>query len=156
MCIPAGRAVRAAPALLGVLALVLAAAGCGGPSAADIASLAGTWERVEAGEPNADFTLTVATAEDGADVTFANHAGGTSETVAATMEHGSLACVRPAGDALFPYPATASASGVPAGSALRLSLDEGGQLVVDLVLPDGTLEPVGIYERASASGAAEP
>ena len=44
----------------------------------------------------------------------------------------------------------------PPESELQLSLDENGQLVVDLVLADGTLEPVWIYERMAAPSPAEP
>jgi hypothetical protein len=53
-----------------------------------------------------------------------------------------------------PSPAPA-APGVPAESDLRLSPDESGRLAVDLVLADGTLEPVWVCERAPGA-AAEP
>jgi hypothetical protein len=45
---------------------------------------------------------------------------------------------------------------VPLESDLRLSLEENGQLVVDLVLADDTLEPIWIYERSSPAAPAEP
>ena len=72
--------------------------------------------------------------------------------MAATAEDGYLACSLPTGD----DPAPAPVAGVPAESDLQLSLDENGQLVVDLVLADGTLEPVWIYERGAAPSPAEP
>jgi hypothetical protein len=136
-------------------ALVFAAllTGCGGSSAADVAAYAGTWQRVDAGEPNPDFTLTIAAAAEGADVTFANLANGMSETVPAAVEDDSLACVLPVADAPAPG---ATPAGLPSRSDLRLGLDDTGQLVVDVVLPDGTLEPIWIYERAPAPDAGEP
>ncbi len=45
---------------------------------------------------------------------------------------------------------------MPLESDLQLSVDENGQLVVDLVLADGTTEPVWIYDRAPASATDEP
>jgi hypothetical protein len=39
---------------------------------------------------------------------------------------------------------------------LRLSVDENGRLVVDLVLGDGTLEPIWIYERAAGAAPIGP
>ena len=78
-------------------------------------------------------------------MTFANLANGQAQTVAATVEDGYLACTLPTGD----DPAPSPAPGVPTESDLQLSLDENGQLVVDLVLADGTLEPVWIYDRAA-------
>ena len=140
-------------ALLAFLVLAAAvAAGCGGSPATDVAPYLGVWQRVEAGAPNPDFTLTIARRDDAAGVTFANVSNGMSETVAATAEDGYLACTLPTGD----DPAPSPVPGVPAESDLQLSLDDNGQLVVDLVLADGTLEPVWIYERAAASSPAEP
>ncbi len=109
---------------------------------------------------NPDFTLTVARQGDGAAVTFANQADGQSRTVAAAAQAGYLACTLPTGDG---PPGQSTASGSPSpvaeqpsASDLQLSVDENGQLVVDLVLPDGTLEPIWIYDRAAASPSAEP
>ena len=83
-------------------------------------------------------------------VTFANLSSGQHQTVAATVEDGYLACTLPTGDDLAASPAP----GVPAESDLQLSVDENGQIVVDLVLGDGTLEPIWIYDRALASASA--
>lgn len=55
----------------------------------------------------------------------------------------------------LPSGGPSAAPGVPAESDLRLSPDESGRLAVDLVLADGTLEPVWICERAPGA-AAEP
>ncbi len=142
--------------LLALLAFVVLAAavtaGCGGSPSTDVAPYLGVWQRVEAGAPNPDFTLTIARQDDAAGVTFANVSSGMSETVAATAEDGYLACSLPTGD----DPAPSPVAGVPAESDLQLSLDDNGQLVVDVVLADGTLEPVWIYERAAAPSPAEP
>ena len=126
-------------------------AGCGGASSTDLGPYLGAWQRVEGGVRNPDFTLTIARRDDAAAVTFANLTNAASETVAATAEDGYLACTLPTGDPGL-QPAEA---GVPADVDLRLSLDENGQLVVDLVLADGTLEPVWIYERGAAPSPAE-
>jgi hypothetical protein len=140
-------------ALLASVVLAAAvAAGCGGSPAADVAPYLGVWQRLEAGAPNPDFTLTIARRDDAAGVTFANLSNGISEPVTATVGDGFLACTLPTGD----DPAPSPAPGVPAGSQVQLSLDDNGQLVVDLVLADDTLEPVWIYERAAAPSPAEP
>jgi hypothetical protein len=86
-----------------------------------------------------------------------------SETVAAAREDGYLACSLPTGDTglqgtdgggASPGALAAASpgesppvSGPPSEVDLRLSLDQNGQLVVDLVLADGTLEPIWIYDR---------
>jgi len=84
-------------------------------------------------------------------VTFANLTNGASETVAATAGDGCLACTLPTGDTGLQL----TEGGAPDDVDLHLSLDENGQLVVDLVLADGTLEPVWIYERGAAPSPAE-
>ena len=61
------------------------------------------------------------------------------------MEDDHLSCTLPNGDDPAPTPAP----GVPTESDLQLSVDVNGQLVVDLVLADGTTEPIWIYERAA-------
>jgi hypothetical protein len=138
-------------ALLASALLVAAAvAGCGGSSQTDIGPYLGTWQRVEAGAPDPDFTLTIARHDDSPVVSFANHTSGMSKRVPATAADGYLACTLPTDETGLP-----AQDGVPAESDLRLSLDENGQLVVDLVLGDGTLEPVWIYDRA-ADSPAEP
>ncbi len=152
---------RASGRLVLTLALLLiaaaGAAACGGTSSSDIVSYLGVWQRVESGAPNPDFTLTVARRGDGASVTFANLSNGQRQTVAATAEDGYLACTLPNGDDPQGQSAAGpSPSGVPSESDLQLSVDENGQMVVDLVLADHTTEPVWIYDRASASAAAEP
>jgi hypothetical protein len=143
---------------------VIAAAGvaaCGGSSSSDLGPYLGVWQRVDAGAPNPAVTLTVARQGDGAAVTFANLSNGQSRTVAASAEDGYLACslsarddsmVRPAGPG---SPSPGVHSSPPAASNFQLSVDENGQLVVDLVLADGTTEPVWIYDRAP-SATAEP
>jgi hypothetical protein len=139
-------------ALVIMTAAVVAAAGCGGSASSDIGPYLGVWQRVDGGAPSPDFTLSVTTQGDGASVTFANAANGQSQTVAATVEDGFLACTLSNGDGPAPTPAP----GVPAESDLQLSLDGSGRLVVDLVLADGTTEPIWIYERAAPSASAEP
>ena len=146
------RRTRAGFLLLLALVAVTAAAACGGSSSTDVGPFLGVWQRVDGGAPDPDFTLTVASGDDGAAVTFANLANGQRQTVVATLEDGFLACSLPTGD----DPAPSPAPGVPAESDLRLTLDENDQLVVDLVLADGTLEPIWIYDRAAASVPAEP
>jgi hypothetical protein len=156
---------RARGRFLLVLALLLpaaaGAAACGGSSSSDIRPYLGVWQRVEGGAPNPDVTLTVARQDDGGTVTFAGLANGQDRTVVATAEDGYLACSLPTGDDPqlsgagqgSPSP---GASLPPAESDLQLSPDENGRLVVDLVLPDGTLEPIWIYDRAPPSPQAEP
>jgi hypothetical protein len=138
------------------LALLALLSACGGSTAADVAPYLGSWLRVEAGEPNPAFTLTVAGRDGGADVTFSNQGIGMSQTVAATAEDGGLSCVLPTADDPVPGATSPAPSGVPTESDLHLSLDENGRLVVDLVLADGTLEPIWIYERAAGSTTIEP
>ena len=130
--------------LLAFLLLAAAgAAGCGGSSQADVGPYLGVWQRVEAGAPDPAFTLTIARQDDDASATFANLTNGESQTVTAAVEDGYLACSLPTGDTdVQPSPA-----GVPLESELQLSLEGSGQLVVDLVLADDTLEPIWIYER---------
>jgi len=153
-----------AVALFTLIVAAALAAGCGGSSSADLGIYLGSWERVDGGEPNPDFTLTVVRQGDGAAVTFGNQTNGQSQTVAATAQDGYLACsLGTGGDPLFQptgpgSPSPGVASQPPAVSNLQLSVDEDGQLVVDLVLADGTLEPVWIYDRTavSAPASAEP
>ena len=112
------------------------------------------WQRIEAGAPNPGFTLTVVRQGDQGAVTFAGLSNGQDQTVLATVEAGYLACSLPAIDG--PQVPSAVGSPPPVESDLQLSVDENGQLVVDLVLGDGTLEPIWIYDRAPASAATEP
>ena len=141
-----------------VLALVVVAAAavaaCGGSPSSDIGPYLGAWQRVEGGAPDPDFTLTVVRQGDQGAVTFVSLSNGQDRTVVATVDDGYLACSLPAVD--DPQVQSGAASPPPAESDLQLSVDENGQLVVDLVLADGTLEPIWIYDRAPASAAAEP
>jgi hypothetical protein len=133
-------------ALLAPVLLVAAVvAGCGDSSQMDIGPYLGTWHRVEAGAPDPDFTLTISRHGDAAVVIFASHTNGMSERVPATGEDGYLACALPTDETGLP-----AQDGASAASDLQLSLDEDGRLVVDLVLGDGTLEPVWIFDRAAA------
>ena len=124
---------------LALFAVVLAAAGaaaCGGSSSVDITPYLGVWQRVEGGVPNPAVTLTVARQDDGCTVTLADPASGRRETVLATVGDGYLACTLSAPD-----------------YDVELSLDDSGQLVVDRVLADGTLEPVWLYDRPASAPA---
>jgi len=151
-----------AVALFTLIAAASLAAGCGGSSSAELGIYLGSWERVDGGVPDPEFTLTVARQGDGATVTLANLTNGQSQTVAATAQDGDLACSLTTRDEPFLQPSGPGspspgiASQPPAVSKFLLSVDENGQLIVDLVLADGTTEPVWIYDRASASPSAEP
>jgi hypothetical protein len=139
-------------AALVALALVLLAAAvvaCGVSSSPDVGPYLGIWQRVDGGVPDPDFTLNVSRQGDGAAVTFANLSNGRSQTVVATAEDGYLACTLPAGDDPQVQPAAPGSASVPTQSDLQLSVDENGQLVVDLVLADGTTEPLWVYDRAA-------
>ncbi len=140
-----------------VLALVVVAAAavaaCGGSSSADIGPYLGVWQRIEGGAPNPDLALTVVRQEEEGAVTFADLADGQDQTVLATVEDGYLACTLPVID--DPQVQAGVASPSPVKSDLQLSVDENGQLVVDLVLADGTLEPIWIYDRALAPAPAD-
>ena len=84
---------RRAPALAALVLLLVAAAGvagCGGSSPADPGPFLGLWQRVEAGTPNPDLTLTIAAQGDGASLAFSNRSNGMSETAAGTVEDGRL------------------------------------------------------------------
>ena len=151
-----------AVALLTLIIAAALAAGCGGSSSADHGIYLGVWQRVDGGEPNPDFTLTVAEQGNGASVTLANHANGLSQMVTATAQDGHLACTLTTRDepSLQPSgpgsPSPGIVSQPPAVSNFLLSVDENGQLIVDLVLADGTTEPVWVYDRATAPASAEP
>lgn len=164
LCRTAALAAALALALLAAGAAAAFAAGCGGSArAADLTPFAGRWERVEAGAPNPDLTLAIELRGNDVRITFADRANGMSQTVAGKAHEGGIACSVPnagaatgaAANSASRESASPSPSGVPAGSDLLLSLDESGQLVVDSVLTDGTLEPVWIYQR-SESGSPSP
>ena len=149
---------RAAAALLAAAFAVGAAAviiACGEPGTSDIAPLLGSWYRVEGGEPNPEFSLVVAEQDDGVAVTFTNRTNGKSETVNGVAEDGEVVCTMSTGDTgAGPTPGASPAPGVPARVRIRLSIDEvSRQLVVDLVLSDGTLEPIWIYDRGEITTA---
>jgi len=138
------------------------AAGCGETTTADLATLRGTWYRVEAGAPNPVFSLVVAAEERGAAVTFVDRSEGTSQTVAGSVDAGIISCALSTTDPALTAPeidetspTSPPATPLPTGPEtpvlvdLELSIDESsGQLIVDRVLADGTLEPVWLYERA--------
>lgn len=150
------RAFVAAALPLLLLAAAFAAAGCGGSTTADaLTSFLGDWERIEGGAPNPDFTLAIVARGDGASVTFANLIDGMRQTVAGTVQDGFIACAVSTADSGAGASPGASATPYPepeAKSVVQLSLDDDGRLVVDLVLADGTLEPIWVYERAGAVG----
>ena len=138
---------RRALAIVAVVLLVtsvVGAAACGGSSSGDLGPYRGTWQRVEAGAPDPDLALTIAAQGDGVALTFANLSNGMEQTVAGTIEDGYIACTLPNADG---EPAASPPADVPAESDLQIGLGESGQLVIDLVLSDGTLEPIWVYER---------
>jgi hypothetical protein len=148
-------------ALGALVVLAVVAAGCGdSPQALD--PYLGAWQRVEGGEPNPFFTLTVTASGSGAEVTLVNDTNGVSGTSAGVVHDGFIsfwiadADVGPLTSPLPRPSAPPTVTATPPPSEYRLSLDEGGQLVIDLVLADGTLEPVWVYDRASASVPTEP
>jgi hypothetical protein len=149
--------------LTAVGAAAFAAAGCGGStSTADLAPFVGRWDRVEAGTPNPAFTLDIRRAGDGVRLAFTNQTNGTSQTVAGTSEDGYVACTLATTDDSFLLPAGPGqqSPGVitapPTSVNLQLSVDEGGQLIVDLLLSDGTLQPIWIYERTDGVSPSAP
>jgi type IV pilus biogenesis protein CpaD/CtpE len=128
-------------ALLFVIAVVATAtvAGCGGSSDSQLAAYVGAWQRVVGGEPDPSLTLLVARTDDGASLTFTDQSGSRSEGVA-TLKDASLVMDMPAANGI-----------IDGATRLQLSLDAGGQLVVDQVLDDGTTEPVWVYDRTSTA-----
>jgi hypothetical protein len=162
-CGPVLSAVFGFALLAAVVAAAFTAVGCGSSArTADLAPYLGRWERVEAGAPNPDFTLDVERAGDGVRLTFANQTNGISQTVAGTGEDGHVACTLATTDDSFLLPAgpgTPSpgvATAPPTSVNLQLSVDESGQMIVDLVLSDGTLEPVWIYQLADGVSPSAP
>ncbi|MCX6364227.1 MAG: hypothetical protein NTW58_08700 [Actinobacteria bacterium] len=151
----AGGSRRARALAILVLLLVAAAGttGCRGSSSAAVGPFLGTWQRVEAGAPNPEFTLTIAAQGDGVELTFANLGNGMSESVAGTVADGSIACTLPNADG---DSSASPLANVPTESDLRLSPGEDGRLVVDLVLPGGALEPIWTYQRADEASLASP
>jgi hypothetical protein len=146
--------------LAAVGAAAFAATGCGGSAAADdLAPFDGRWVRVEAGASNPGFTLDIERSADGAQLTFANGANGMSQSVAGTVEDGYVACTLATTNDPFLLPAgpgrpsPGATMDAPASANLQLSLEDGGQLIVDLVLADGTLEPIWFYQRAEGASA---
>ena len=88
------------------------AACCGGHASNDLGPFRGTWQRLEAGAPNPDFTLTIAAQGDRASGTFAEHTNGMSQTVAVTVEDGYVACALPTSDTEASPSATPGASSI--------------------------------------------
>jgi hypothetical protein len=137
-----GRAPRSALRAGLLFALFVAAAvvasGCGGSAAAEVGAYSGAWQRVVGGEPEPSFTLLVEQTGEGAELIFADASGVRAQGVA-TLEDGCLVLQVPADNGI-----------VDGASVLKLSLGDGGQLVVDRVLGDGTTEPVWVYDRAAS------
>ena len=160
---PAVSAVLGLTLMAAVAAAAFAAAACGGSTrTAALASFVGRWERVAAGAPNPDFTLDIELAGDGVRLIFASQTNGMNQAVAGTSEDGYVACTLATTDDPFLLPAGPGqqspgvATAPPTSANLQLSLDEDGQLVVDLVLADGTLQPIWIYERADGVSPSAP
>jgi hypothetical protein len=131
------RAVAALAALL-VLIVVTAvvASGCGG-SDAQLAAFTGSWQRVVSGEPDPSYTLLVERSEDGTTLAFIDPSGFRAQG-RATLREDYLVMEMPADNGIF-----------DGATSLQVSLDSGGQLIVDRVLDDGTTEPVWVYDRAT-------
>lgn len=131
--------------------MALAATGCGGASGAGAGLFAGSWQRVKAGAPDPDATLRIAVDGDRVSLAFADLVAGTSQTTAGTVEDGCIICTILTRDTVADVaPGSDAAAQLEGGTDadVQLSLDENGRLVVDLVLEDGTLEPIWVYQRA--------
>jgi hypothetical protein len=126
------------PALVLAVCVLIALSGCGGSSDPELAAYVGSWQRVVGGEPDAALTLVVARTDEGATLTFADSSGPRTASGEATVQDGCLVLDMPVGAGIL--------DGV---TRLQVSLDAGGQLVVDKVLDDGTTEPVWLYDRAA-------
>lgn len=135
-----GRLPAGAVAALVLLALLLptAAPACGDSAASGVALYVGDWQRVEGGEPDPAVTLHVERAGDDAALTFQGSTGSFQAQATATLQDDLLVVTMPAENGI-----------VDGATGLQLSLDAGGQLVVDQVLGDGTTEPVWVYARAA-------
>lgn len=130
--------------LLALVALAAAASSCGAGSDARLAAYLGAWERVVAGEPDPGHALVVERSDDGATLTFVDPSGRQSQGFASFAD-GVLTMEMPLQNGIL-----------DGASGLRVSLDAGGQLVVDRVLGDGTSEPVWVYDRAPSVAPVEP
>jgi hypothetical protein len=131
-------AVVAALVLLTLVLLAGAAAACGDSAASGVALYLGDWQRVEGGEPNPAVTLHVEADGDDAALTFEDSTRSFRAQAPATPQDDVLVMEMPAENGI-----------VDGATSLQLSLDAGGQLVVDQVLADGTSEPVWVYERVA-------
>jgi hypothetical protein len=162
-CGPVLSAVFGFALLAAVVAAAFTAVGCGSSArTADLAPYLGRWERVEAGAPDSGFTLDVERAGAGVRLTFTDRTNSISQTVAGTGEDDHVACtLATTGDSLLlpagaEAPSPGMATAPPASVSLQLSIDEGGQLIVDLVLADGTLQPIWIYQSADGVNPSTP
>jgi hypothetical protein len=130
------------PAAVAVLlALVLfaaAVAACGDSAASGVALYLGDWQRVDGGEANPSVTLLVERDGDDASLTFRDSTRPFQAQTTAALRDGLLVMEMPTENGI-----------IDGATSLQLSLDAGGQLVVDQVLTDGTTEPVWVYARAA-------
>jgi hypothetical protein len=137
--------------MLAAAAAVGLAAGCGGAHIGQTTSqFAGEWTRVDDGRSNPDFTLSFRDSGGTLFVTFANAGNGEKATVSAMPVDGALTCEVPndAGES----PAPAATPGVPRTSKLEMRLDGGdSRLLVDLILDDGTRQPIWTYVRTAST-----
>ncbi len=125
-------------ALLALFFLSASVTACGDSAATGVGLYLGDWQRVEGGEPDPAITLHVGRDGDEASLTFQDSTRSFQAQAKATLQDGLLVMEMPADNGI-----------VDGATSLQLSLDAGGQLVVDRVLADGTTEPVWVYARAA-------
>jgi hypothetical protein len=136
-----GRPPAGAAASLFLLVLVLlatAVTACGDSAASGVALYLGDWQRVVGGEPDPAVTLLVEADGDDAALTFEDTTRSFRAQAVAMLQDDLLVMEMPAENGI-----------VDGATSLQLSLDAGGQLVVDQVLADGTTEPVWVYARVA-------
>ena len=131
-------AVLAALFLLTLVLLAALVTACGDSAASGVALYLGDWQRVDGGEPNPAVTLLVEPDGDRASLTFQDATRSFRAQTTAALQDDLLVMEMPAENGI-----------VDGATSLQLSLDAGGQLVVDEVLADGTTEPVWVYARVA-------
>jgi len=124
--------------LFALLLIAGAVTACGGSAASGVPLYLGAWQRVDGGEPNPAVTLLVEAKGDDAALTFRDLSRSFQAQTTATLQDDILVMEMPAENGI-----------VDGATSLQLSLDAGGQLVIDQVLADGTSEPVWVYERVA-------